>query len=63
MRRQNSTYETSLKNKLTTIGEPMEDQTLSVELTKGEAAEYGIDQNDILSPENQLIESEGEDAG
>lgn len=63
MRRQNSKYETSLKNKLTTIGEPMEDQTLSVELTKAEAAEYSIDQNDILSPEHQMIESEGEDVG
>jgi len=41
----------------------MEDQTLSVELTKAEAAEYSIDQNDILSPEHQMIESEGEDVG
>ncbi|KEQ28806.1 hypothetical protein N180_19770 [Pedobacter antarcticus 4BY] len=63
MKRENSKHEASLKNKLTTIGEPIEDHTLSVELTKGEAAEYGIDQNDILSPEHQMIESEGEDVG
>jgi|GEM_PF-5100354 len=63
MKRQNSRHESSLRTKLADIGEPMQDHTLSVELTKGEAAEYGLDQNDILSPEQQLIESEGEDVG
>jgi hypothetical protein len=63
MKRQNNKHETSLKNKLNSIREPMEGHTLSVELTRGEAAEYGIDQNDILSPDHQMIESDGEDVG
>jgi hypothetical protein len=62
MRENNKMNENSLKKKLSNIGEPLQSEQLTAKLTKGEADEYGLQENDILSIEEILMESEGDDA-
>lgn len=50
----------SLKEKLKTIGNPTEIEVLEIKISKNEAEVYDIESNDILSTEDILRESEGE---
>lgn len=52
--------EHSLREKLREIGNPKEGEELKIQLTHEEAEIYGIEQNDEMTEEESLIESEGE---
>ena len=53
--------EMSLRKKLMQIGNPIEEEILSVQLTTEEAVLYEIDLNDVMTESDLMVEREGID--
>ena len=61
IKKETNTDEISLRKKLMQIGNPIEEEILSVQLTTEEAVLYEIDLNDVMTESDLMVEREGID--